>query len=56
MLTASNTLSGRAKTLPAHSLASWLEPEGILLDVEPRDRRHALELAAQEFARPSFDT
>ena len=50
MLTVMYTASGDRNTRPAPP-AVWLEPEGVLLDVEPRDRRHALELAAQEFAR-----
>ncbi|MEO8674526.1 MAG: PTS sugar transporter subunit IIA [Casimicrobiaceae bacterium] len=50
MLTAMEMAPGDGKARSA-SPAVWLEPEGVLLDVEPRDRRHALELAAQEFAR-----
>lgn len=51
MLATMNTAPSRWKNRPASRVASWLQPEGVLLDVEPRDRRQALELAAQEFAR-----
>jgi PTS system nitrogen regulatory IIA component len=50
LITMNNALSRPMARTPSR-LASWLEPEGILLNAEPRDRRHALELAAQEFAR-----
>jgi PTS system nitrogen regulatory IIA component len=34
-----------------HQIVSWLQPQEILLDVEARDRRHALERAAAAAAR-----
>ena len=51
MFNTMDTASHRPNARPGRRVASWLEPEEVLLDVEPRDRRHALELAAQQFAR-----
>jgi nitrogen PTS system EIIA component len=51
MRNALNAASGSSTVRSARRLASWLQPERVLLDVEPRDRRHALDLAAQDFAR-----
>jgi PTS system nitrogen regulatory IIA component len=32
-------------------IASWLQPQGLLLDVDIRDREHALEVSAAEIGR-----
>jgi hypothetical protein len=37
--------------LPMPRIASWLEPQEIVLDAELRDRRHALESAAAAIGR-----
>ena len=38
-------------TLSMQRIASWLEPQKIILDAELRNRRHALESAAAEIGR-----
>src|SRR6267378_3193897 len=40
-----------SSTLSVQRIASWLEPQKIILDAELRDRRHALESAATEIGR-----
>src|ERR1700752_786671 len=44
-------MRSNSSTLSMRRIASWLEPQKIILDAELRDRRHALESAATEIGR-----